>query len=189
VGWVREENTLRLAGIYEPRDLVARFDVFLDELGFFGMASKLLFMALNTRIQFGNPREAAVLPEIVATLAFAHFFHMELVVKIDGLLLLGVQDLWEEYPAGEKVRPETYRKRNDGYQKSPVPGFWWLVLFLGMGLVFFSRSLSLSRSLRRSLCLSRSLFRGACLFLLLSYSLLFFLCCAHGNSKSLDLLV
>jgi hypothetical protein len=91
VGWVREENTLRLAGIYEPRDLIARFDVFLDELGFFRMASKLLFMALNTRGQFGNAREAAVLPEIVAALAtLINLLHMQGMVEIYGLIFLGI---------------------------------------------------------------------------------------------------
>jgi hypothetical protein len=180
VGGVREENALGLAGIDKPRDLVTRFNVFLDEFGFFGMASKLFFVTLNARRQLGNSGKAAVLPEIVTSLAFPHFFHMELVVEIDGLLFLGIQELREDYPTGEKVSPETHSKRDYGYQKSPVPGFCRLMLFFGM-LLFLSRGFCLS--------LSRSLFGGACLFLLLSYSLLFFLCCAHGNSKSLGFVV
>jgi hypothetical protein len=48
VGYVREKDTLRLAGINQPRDFFSWLHILLDELGFFRTLSYGLFVALAT---------------------------------------------------------------------------------------------------------------------------------------------
>jgi hypothetical protein len=87
---VREENALGLAGIDEPGDFLAGLNIFLDELGFLGMLTHLLFMTLEAVLQLRNPVVSSILTEIVAGFTIAHFRRMKLVVEVNRLFFLCV---------------------------------------------------------------------------------------------------
>ena len=55
MGYVREKDTLRLAGINQPRDFFSRPYILLDELGLFRTLSYGLFVALETAGELRNP--------------------------------------------------------------------------------------------------------------------------------------
>ena len=55
MGCMREKDTLRLPGIDEPRNLLARLNIFLDKLFFFRMLTHLLFVALEAVFQPRDP--------------------------------------------------------------------------------------------------------------------------------------
>lgn len=88
VSGMGEKDTVRLARITEPRYFLAWFNVLLHQLGLFRVFSDSLLMAIQALCKDGYPGVAPVLPEEVTALTFSHFPHMELVVEVNGLLLL-----------------------------------------------------------------------------------------------------
>jgi hypothetical protein len=103
MGCVREKDTLRLAGINQPRDFFARLHVLLDKLGFFRTFSYCFLVALGAVCQLGDPREAPVLAKVMTTFTLAQFFHMYLVVEVNGLFFFGIKEQREDHPADKEV--------------------------------------------------------------------------------------
>ncbi len=83
-------------------------------------------MTAGAGIKVGDAGEAAVFAKIVAALAaFVYLGHMELVVKIDGLLFLGVKQLWEDKPTAQKAADKTNDKKEQNNPAGAVFALFW----------------------------------------------------------------
>jgi hypothetical protein len=100
VSTMGEKDIVRLLGVGNPGNLFARFNVIGDKELLCLSLTQWFFMAFNARVQIGLPGVRAILSKKVTILATRLcLFLVDGVVVIDGLVLGGIEQLWENNPA------------------------------------------------------------------------------------------
>ena len=86
MGGMGKEYTIRLSGVYQPRNLSSFRDILLDKFDLIMTYALDLIMAVNALLKFRNSGICAVFTEEMAAFTpVFNFCHMQYMVKIDRL--------------------------------------------------------------------------------------------------------